>query len=111
MAARMIRAYSTQHSSISPSAPRADAIGRAKAAPSQPTAAPPTAAAQTRREKYRFASSGLPCPMVFATMAEPPVPTMKPGAPAIISRGMMRLMAAKGVFPAKLDTNTPSTTL
>ena len=32
-------------------------------------------------------------------------------APVTISRGMIRLMAAKGVFPAKLDTNIPSTTL
>ena len=111
LAARMIRAYSTQFSSISPSAPSAAAMGRAKTAPSAPTSAPHTAAAQTRKEKYRLASSGLSSPMVFATMAEPPVPIMNPGAPVTISSGMIRFTAAKAVFPAKLDTNTPSTTL
>ena len=48
--------------------------------------------------------------MVRATTALPPVPSMKPTVAKIIRAGMMRFTAAKAVFPAKLETNTPSTT-
>ena len=64
----------------------------------------------TNREKYRLARSGSRWPKALDTRAEPPVPNMKPTVESIISSGMMRLMAAKGVFPAKLDTKKPSTT-
>ena len=47
---------------------------------------------------------------VFATSAVPPVPNIKPTVETIIEKGMMRFTAAKGVFPAKLDTKKPSTT-
>ena len=42
--------------------------------------------------------------------ALPPVPNIKPAHPKIISMGMIKLTAAKGVLPAKLDTKNPSTT-
>ena len=59
----------------------------------------------------RLAFTGLPSPSVLATSAEPPVPSMNPTAPSTISRGIIRLMAANGVLPTKLDTKMPSTTL
>ena len=51
-----------------------------------------------------------PSPKVFATSAEPPVPNMKPTVDSIIRNGIIRLIAANGVLPAKLDTKKPSTT-
>lgn len=36
---------------------------------------------------------------------------INPTVPRIISTGIMRFMAAKGVFPAKFETKNPSTTL
>ncbi len=111
LAARIIRAYSTQYSSISPSAPSAREMGRASRTPAREMTAPPTAEAATSREKYWLASSGFPSPIVLATIALPPVPTMKPRVPRIIMTGYTRFRAAKGVLPTKLDTNRPSTTL
>ena len=52
----------------------------------------------------------LPSPKVFATSAVPPVPNIMPAVERIIKNGMMRLTAAKGVLPAKLETKNPSTT-
>ena len=49
--------------------------------------------------------------MVFETRALPPAPNMKPMEPSIIKTGMMKLTAAKDVFPTKLETKKPSTTL
>ena len=57
-----------------------------------------------------FAFSPLPMPKFFEIKAVPPVPTMKPSVPNTIRYGMIRLMAVKGVFPAKFDTKIPSTT-
>ena len=42
--------------------------------------------------------------------ALPPVPNINPAQPRMISTGKMKFTAAKGVFPAKLDTKKPSTT-
>ena len=71
---------------------------------------PPTTVTQTSMEKYLLARSFFPSPSVFATMALPPVPIIKPRALNPMRKGMMRLIAAKAVFPTKLDTNRPSTT-
>ena len=60
--------------------------------------------------KYRFAFSGSPSPRTLDTRAVPPVPIMKPMPPSTMINGITRLMAANGVFPAKFDTNRPSTT-
>ena len=68
-------------------------------------------AEKTSMEKYLFAKSALPSPNVLATTAVPPVPIMKPKAPKIIKIGIIKLMAAKGILPTKLETNKPSTTL
>lgn len=62
-------------------------------------------------EKYFCASLGSPSPSVFDTIAFPPIPSINPIAPRIIMNGMIRLTDAKAVFPTKLDTNSPSTTL
>ena len=62
-------------------------------------------------EKYSLAFSIFPSPSVFATMALPPVPIMKPRALMPIRKGMIRLTAAKALFPTKLETKSPSTTL
>ena len=61
-------------------------------------------------ENRRFASSGLPSPMVLAIKAPPPVPNKNPTHPRIIKKGMMKFTAAKGDFPTKLETKKPSTT-
>ena len=61
-------------------------------------------------ENVRLARSPSPCPMILETNAVPPVPIMKPMPPSTIMKGMTRLIAAKDSFPAKLDTNRPSTT-
>ena len=38
------------------------------------------------------------------------MPTIKPTPPSIITNGIIRLIDAKEVLPAKLDTKKPSTT-
>ena len=62
-------------------------------------------------EKYRLASSCLPSPMVRATMALPPAPSIKPTAPIIIATGNMIFTADRAFSPIRLETNSPSTTL
>ena len=64
----------------------------------------------TSMEKVRWASSFLPSPSSLDTSAVPPVPIIKPMPPRIITKGITRFTAAKGVLPTKLDTNRPSTT-
>ena len=64
----------------------------------------------TKREKSRRAPASSPWPMVRAIRALPPAPNMKPTVPSIISTGMIKLTAAKGVLPTKFDTKKPSTT-
>ena len=49
--------------------------------------------------------------MVLDTSALPPVPNMKPTELRSISTGMVKLTAANGTLPTKLDTKNPSTTL
>ena len=58
-----------------------------------------------------MAFSGFPSPRVFATMALPPVPIINPKAVSPIIKGIIRLIEAKAVFPTKLETKSPSTTL
>lgn len=65
----------------------------------------------TSIEKYRFASSRLPSPSAIDTTALPPVPIRKPTVPIPMSSGIIRLIAANEVLPAKLETKKPSTTL
>ena len=48
-------------------------------------------------------------PMVREISALPPAPNIKPREPSTIKNGYMKLTAAKGVFPTKLDTKKPST--
>ena len=64
----------------------------------------------TNSEKYLLAFSLSPSPIVLATRALPPVPNMNPIAPRIIRYGMMKLTAANGPLPAKLEMKKPSTT-
>ena len=64
----------------------------------------PAAVEKIAREKYRLALSLSRKPKVFATMALPPVPNMKPTVAIIIRNGKIRFSAAKGVFPAKFET-------
>ena len=61
-------------------------------------------------EKYLFACSLSPSPSTRETSAVPPVPSIKPIAPRMMRNGIIRLMDANAVFPAKFDTNNPSTT-
>ena len=60
--------------------------------------------------KYCFAFSGRFSPSVFDTSALPPVPNINPTPPNIITNGIIKFIAAKGVFPTKFETNSPSTT-
>lgn len=62
-------------------------------------------------EKYRCASSRRPSPSVRATIALPPVPSIKPKAPMIMATGKMILMADRAISPTRFETNRPSTTL
>ena len=85
-------------------------MGRVQVTPKTVSNAPKRTVKRMQREKVRFALSWSPCPRIFVTRAVPPVPIMNPIPPRIIMNGMMRLMAAKGVLPIKLETNSPSTT-
>ena len=58
----------------------------------------------------RLALAGSPAPRILDTRAVPPVPSMKPMPPRIITKGITRFTEAKAVLPTKLDTNRPSTT-
>ena len=62
-------------------------------------------------ENRRFARSASPSPIVFATRAAPPVPSMNPMEPSAMASGNTRFTAASASLPAKFDTNRPSTTL
>lgn len=67
--------------------------------PSAERTMPPISVRYTSMEKYSFACSFLPSPNVFATIALPPVPIMKPKAEIAMRNGMIRLTAANAVFP------------
>ena len=71
---------------------------------------PVTAEKYTNKEKSLFALSLFPSPIVFDTNALPPVPNIKPIAPKIIRKGIIKFTAAKDVLPTKFDTKYPSTT-
>ena len=72
--------------------------------------APQAADTYTNRENSLFAFSESPSPIVLAISALPPVPNMNPMEPRIIRNGIIKLTAAKGVFPTKFETKKPSTT-
>lgn len=78
--------------------------------PTADSTAPNSSVNSTSMEKVRWASSCLPSPSSLDTRAVPPVPIMKPMPPRIITKGMTKFTAAKGVLPTKLETNRPSTT-
>lgn len=80
------------------------------AIPTADSTRPSSRVNSTIMEKVCCASSSLPSPSSLETRAVPPVPIMKPMPPRIMTKGMTRLMAAKGVLPTKLETNRPSTT-
>ena len=84
-------------------------MGSMKAMVTMESTTPSPATHQMKSVKYREASSGFPSPSVRATMALPPVPSMKPTEPTSIGTGMMRLTAAKAVLPTKFETHRPST--
>ena len=107
---RMMRAYCTPYAYKSPSAFNNLATEGSTANPISARTTPIQNVNATRKVKYEHAFSFSPSPNVRETMALPPAPSMKPTAPIIIKKGIIRLMAAKGVFPAKLETNSPSTT-
>ena len=56
--------------------------------------------AQTSREKISLAFLWFPSPRVLSMRAPPPVPSMNPAQPRIISTGKMKFTAAKAVLPA-----------
>ena len=72
---------------------------------------PSPSTTRTIMEKYRLASSGLPSPMVRATMALPPEPSIKPKADRIMDTGKIIFTADSASSPTRLDTNRPSTML
>ena len=92
-------------------APAKRMMGSMKAMVTMESTTPSPATHQMNREKYREASSGFPSPRVRATMALPPVPSMKPKAPMIMVMGKAMFTADRARSPTRLDTNSPSTTL
>ena len=87
-------------SSSCPAAPKSSAIGRRKIMPSTDSTTPQAAETVTISVKISFAFLSSPSPMVFAISAPPPVPNIKPIQPNIISTGIIKFTAAKGVLPA-----------
>lgn len=92
-------------------APANRAIGSMSSAPPTEKTVPSPSTTRTIMEKYRLASSGLPSPMVRATTALPPEPSMKPAADRIMDTGKMIFTADRAFCPTRLETNSPSTTL
>ena len=79
--------YTMPSSSIWPLAPSATSSGRSVAVPRMANAMPPKSAANTSMENRSLASLRLPLPSVLATMALPPVPSMKPSEPRMAGMG------------------------
>lgn len=107
---RLIRAYRTQYGRSSSVAPRKSATLVTRRFPTIVKTKPTAMTVYIIREKISFARFLLPVPSVTATSALPPEPSIKPTAEKIMIYGMIRLRAAKGVAPTKLDTKKPSTT-
>ena len=93
-----------------PFAPSIIIIGRKNNCPNTVTIIPNIVVKQISIVKYSFALSFLPSPNVLATIALPPVPIINPTVTMPIKKGIIKLIAAKCVFPTKLETNKPSTT-
>ena len=106
-----MRPYRRPCSKRPPWAPRRSSTGSSAAAPTAIKTAPATAAAIVMNENRRFARSASPSPIVFATRAAPPVPSMNPTEPSAMASGNTRFTTASASLPAKFDTNRPSTTL
>ena len=105
-----MRPYSTQSSIMASVAPKNRETGRMKTMPAADSTAPSASVNSTIMENVRLALSGSPSPRILDTRAVPPVPSMKPMPPRIITKGITRFTEAKAVLPTKLDTNRPSTT-
>ena len=105
-----MRPYSTQSSIMASVAPKNRETGRMKTMPAADSTAPSASVNSTIMENVRLALSGSPSPRILDTRAVPPVPSMKPMPPRIITKGITRFTEAKAVLPTKLDTNSPSTT-
>jgi hypothetical protein len=56
------------------------------------------------------AFSSCPSPKVLAISALHPVPNINPNVPTTIRKSIIKLTAAKGILPTKLDMKKPSTT-
>ena len=61
-----------------------------------------------KKVKRSWASSSSPAPRVRATMALPPVPSMKPTVARNMGTGQTKFTAASAVEPAQLETKRPS---
>ena len=96
----IILPYSTESESSLPSAPKSADICGKKIIPIRASTVPIKAAAKTTSENVLLAFSFSPSPKFLAISAPPPVPNIKPMQPSIISTGIMKLTAAKGVLPA-----------
>ena len=72
---------------------------------------PTTAVKRTSMVNTRLALPTYPSPLILATSAAPPLPTIKPNAASSMMAGHIRLMAARPVLPVKRDTKKPSTML
>ena len=94
-----------------PCAPSAASTDSSTTAPTAARRMPDATAASAMKLNRRFARTASPSPMVFATSAAPPVPSMKPTDPSPMANGNTRFTAASASLPAKFDTNRPSTTL
>ena len=109
--ANRMRPQAMQSSMSRSLAPASRAMGSMSNAPPMEKTVPSPSATRIIMEKYRLASSGLPSPIVRATMALPPEPSIKPKADRIIATGKMMFTADNASSPTRLDTNRPSTTL
>ncbi len=110
MKAIVIRPYNTQSGSIEGVAPKNKDTGRMTNIPPILRKSPRIMVNKINIVKVWFALSFFPHPSSIATRALPPVPIINPIPPRIITNGMTRFRAAKGVLPTKSDTNRPSIT-
>ena len=85
-------------------------VGGRKITPTTDRITPRISVSRIIMEKVWFARLRSPSPRIFDTSAVPPVPIIKPIPPSTMINGMIRLIAANGVLPAKLETKSPSTT-
>ena len=106
-----MRPYRRPWSMSEPCAPSTASSGSNTATPTTARSTPAATAASEMKLNRRFARTASPSPIVLATRAAPPVPSMKPTEPRPMASGNTRFTAASASLPAKFDTNRPSTTL